>query len=130
MEKSPALVISQDDFHKISALLSIAKMEIVVLLEEELDRAQVVPTDQVPKDTVAMHSRVTFEDLDTGKEQTVTLVYPHEANLEDHRISILAPVGAALIGLRVGQTIDWPMSDKVKRIRVTAVAHAEAEARV
>ncbi|MBL7543602.1 MAG: nucleoside diphosphate kinase regulator [Bdellovibrionaceae bacterium] len=125
METSPSLVISQDDFQKITALLSIAKFEIATLLEEELERAQIVPPAQLLPDIIAMNSQITFIDLDTKKEQVVTLVYPHDADVNAHKISILAPVGAALIGLRVGQTIDWPLNDKkVKRIQVTGVVHA------
>lgn len=120
---TPSLVISQDDFQKISALLSIARLEIVELLETELGRANIVDKHHLPADVVAMNSKVTFIDLDTQKEQTVTLSYPHEANIAEDRVSILAPVGAALIGLRVGQTIDWPISQqKIKRIRVTQVS--------
>lgn len=122
METTPALVISQDDFQKITALLSIARFEVAELLEEELERAQLVPHDQLPPDTIAMNSHITYIDLDTGKEQYVTLVYPHDADINTHKVSILAPVGSALIGLRVGQTIDWPLSEnKVKRIKVISV---------
>ncbi len=123
MSETPNLVMSQEDFNKISALLSGARLEIVELLEEELNRAQVVPKEQLPNDIVAMGSEVTFIDLDTNKEQTMTLVYPSESDIQTNKVSILAPVGAALIGLRIGQTIDWPLSEKkVRRIKVTAVA--------
>jgi regulator of nucleoside diphosphate kinase len=60
--------------------------------------------------------------LDTGKELVVTLVYPHDADIDENKISILAPIGAALIGLRVGQVIRWPVpSGKEKRLQVVAV---------
>lgn len=122
MRVVPALVILQEDFNKISALLAIAKPQIVDLLEEELDRAQVVNHDQLPKDIVTMNSIVTFIDLDSKKQDEVTLVFPHDADIEKNKISILAPIGAALIGLRTGQTIDWPVSsEKTRRISVTNV---------
>jgi regulator of nucleoside diphosphate kinase len=125
MEKLPSLVISREDYEKISAILSFAKIEVAELLEEELGRAQLVSADQLENDVVAMNSTVTFTDLDSGKEQALTLSYPNDANMEMGKVSILAPVGAALIGLRVGQTIDWPLADgKVKRIRVISVARA------
>ncbi|QDK44998.1 nucleoside diphosphate kinase regulator [Bdellovibrio sp. ZAP7] len=125
MEKLPSLVISREDYEKISAILSFAKIEVAELLEEELGRAQLVSAEQLENDVVAMNSTVTFTDLDSGKEQALTLSYPNEANMEMGKVSILAPVGAALIGLRVGQTIDWPLADgKVKRIRVVSVARA------
>jgi regulator of nucleoside diphosphate kinase len=125
MEKLPSLVISHEDYHKITAILSFAKAEVAELLEEELGRAQLVAAEQLETDIVAMNTTVTFTDLDSGKEQSVTLCYPNDANIEMNKVSILAPVGAALIGLRVGQTIDWPLADgKVKRIRVTSVTRA------
>jgi regulator of nucleoside diphosphate kinase len=125
MEKSPSLVISNEDFKKISALLLIAKPEIADLLEEELSRATLVPSTELPKDVVAMNSEVGFLDLDSGKEQTLTLTYPHEANIDMNKVSVLAPVGAALIGLKVGQTINWPVTeDKTRRIKVTSVSHS------
>ncbi len=126
MENSPSLIITHDDFQKISTLLSFAKPEIVELLEEELGRAKLVPLTELPKDIVSMNSKVSFIDLDTNKEQEITLVYPHDANMEQNKLSILAPVGAALIGLKVGQTIDWPLSEKkTRRIKVISVSHAD-----
>lgn len=122
MERAPSLVISQEDFQKISFLLSDAGREVADLLEEELARAKLVPVGSLPADTVSMNCEVTFTDLDSGKEQRVTLVYPHEADIEFGRISILAPVGAALIGMRVGQEIEWPLSvGRSRRIKVLSV---------
>jgi regulator of nucleoside diphosphate kinase len=122
MEKSPPLIISHDDFQKISSLILIAESEIGNLLEEELGRAKIVSSDQLPKDVVSIDSEVTFLDLDSQKERTLTLTYPHAADIQANRVSVLAPMGAALIGLRVGQTIDWPVPDnKVRRIKVVSV---------
>src|SRR5512146_2297378 len=77
-------------------------------LETELDRAVVVPREELPADVVTMNSRVVFED-ETGRRRDIHLVYPWEAAPERGRISILAPVGVALLGLSIGQEIDWPM---------------------
>ena len=71
------------------------------------DRAQVVGHDQVPAGVVTMNSRVCCRDEGTGKEYQLTLVYPQEAGKEG-AVSVLAPVGTALLGLTVGQHIDWP----------------------
>lgn len=78
------------------------------LLEEELSRAAVVHDEELPGDVVSMNSTVKFQDLEGGKETVVTLVYPPDSDIENNQISILTPVGSALIGLRVGQVIDWP----------------------
>lgn len=122
MKNDPKLMMTESDFQKISALVMSTQTEISEMLEEELGRAAVVPSDQLPKDVVTMNSTVSFTDLDSGKKSVVTLVYPHEANIEENKVSILAPVGAALIGLRVGQIINWPLPQgKERRIKVESV---------
>lgn len=126
MESFPSLFISQEDFQKISNLLTVARPEIADLLADELNRAHVLAEDQLPANTVTMNSIVTYVDLDTKQEQTVCLVYPHEANIQQGKVSILAPVGAALIGMQAGCVIDWPISEtKIKRIQVTAVRKSD-----
>lgn len=78
------------------------------LLLEEIDRANVVGRGELPTDVVTMRSRVIFSEEGTGEEHSVELVYPREANMEEGRVSVLTPVGAALIGMVVGNSIDWP----------------------
>lgn len=122
MNNQDNLIIAQDDFLKISFLIKDAGREIAEALEEELGRALVVSNEDLPPDVVAMNSRVVFKDLDTGKESTATLVYPHEAQIQENKISILAPLGSALIGLRTGQVIQWPFPNgKNKRLKVIGV---------
>lgn len=122
MDNHDNLILTSGDFQKLSSLVSSTQTEIAELLEEELSRASIVPDDELPQDVVSMNATVRFQDLDTEKESTVTLVYPHEANIDENRISILAPVGSALIGLRVGQMIIWPVPNgKEKRMKVTSV---------
>ncbi|UOF01150.1 nucleoside diphosphate kinase regulator [Bdellovibrio reynosensis] len=122
MENQSNLIIASDDFHKISTLLNAAQGELAELLQEELSRASVVPNEVLPADVVAMNSKVSFQDIDSGKELSVTLVYPHEANINENKVSVLAPVGSALIGLRVGQVINWPLPNgKEKRLKVVSV---------
>jgi regulator of nucleoside diphosphate kinase len=78
------------------------------LLLEELSRADFCDRASLPGDVVTMQSEVEFRDEHTGEAHRVRLVYPGEADLENHRLSVLTPVGAALIGLRRGSCIDWP----------------------
>lgn len=121
------LIIRKQDHEKIMSLLSLAPEEIEVRLQNELDRAKVVPDDQLPENVVAMNSTVTYLDLETNKENRITLVFPHEANVAEGKVSILAPIGAALIGLRVGDSIKWPLpSGSEREIRVTGVSKAAA----
>ena len=78
------------------------------LLLDELDRASTVAAERLPGNVVSMRSRVTFLDQATGERHAVQLVYPGEADMARQRLSILTPIGAALIGMRVGSAIDWP----------------------
>ncbi|WP_101925204.1 MULTISPECIES: nucleoside diphosphate kinase regulator [Luteimonas] len=97
-------------------------------LQRELDRADVLP-DSAPSESVGMQSRVSCVDEDSGIHHRFSLVYPHEADVDVDagRVSILAPVGTALLGLRVGQRIDWPVANRrTLRLRVMAVAPADA----
>lgn len=93
-------------------------------LEDELARATVVSRDQIPPDVVTMNSRIVFGDETTGERREVSLVYPANANISMGKISILAPVGTALLGLRVGQTIDWVLpSGQKRRYRIIEVPY-------
>lgn len=119
MKTPPSIVISIEDFQKIKSIISYSENKNADLLAEELDRAELVMADYLPNDVVAMNRKVKFADLETDKEQTVILVYPEEADIAENKISILSPIGSALIGLRVGQIIEWPVNDsKTKRIQV------------
>ena len=76
-------------------------------LQKELDRAEVVPPQQIPDDVVTMNSKVLFS-VDSGGEFCLTLVYPKDIDGSADRISVLAPVGSALLGLSTGERIEWP----------------------
>lgn len=122
MDNHEKIIVTKTDFQKLTSLIQDADSEAADLLDEELGRAAVVSDDEIPGDVVSMNSKVRFQDLDTGAESVVILVYPNEANIEENKVSILAPVGSALIGLRVGQTIHWPVPNgKEKRLKVIAV---------
>lgn len=93
-------------------------------LELELDRAEVVSADRVPADVVTMHTRFSCRNLESGKMYEFVLVYPHEADAAEGRISVLAPVGLALIGLRVGSKIRWPLPDgRTTHLELLEVLH-------
>ena len=93
------------------------------LLLEEADRARLVPEARLPADVVALGSHVTFTDEANGVTRSVQIVLPAEADIGKGRISILSLVGAGLIGLRAGQSIDWPVQDgRLRRLTVTEVA--------
>ncbi|MDA0188955.1 MAG: nucleoside diphosphate kinase regulator [Proteobacteria bacterium] len=95
------LLIADRDYARLSVL---ARGNV---LAEELGRATVVPLARMPGDVVRMHSRVTYRIEGAGDCREVELVFPEQADPASGRISVLAPVGAALLGLREGQSIDW-----------------------
>ncbi len=120
-----SVLLGHRDHDRIQALLLNTRSDESRLLYDELDAATVVHDHLLPGDVVRMNSRVTFVDLDTAQETTLALVYPHEVASTPNGISILAPMGAALIGLRVGESIEWPLPHvRRRRIRVIAVGES------
>lgn len=120
-------IISKPDYLQLVKLIEQQNTPAADALDIELGRAEIVHIKDVPNDAVAMGSKVTFVDLDSNEERTVSLVYPHEANVDEMKISILSPVGSALIGLRIGGNIDWPLPQgKFCRLKVTAVKQLTA----
>lgn len=92
-------------------------------LEQELDRAQLVASEKIPHNVITMNSKVLLKDLDSGEEMTYTLVYPNEANLLEDKISVLAPVGTAIIGLREKDVIDWKIPSGMVRLEVKKILY-------
>lgn len=92
-------------------------------LADELDRAIVVETEQVPEDVVRMHALCTYIDQCSGAHRQIELVYPDESDPAQGKISVLTPVGSALIGLRVGQEIAWEFPDgSMHHLKVSSVS--------
>lgn len=109
----PKIVLGDGDHEKLLGLsgsLSGKLAEMADQILEELDRAKVIPQEQLPPSVVRMGSTVSFETSD-GARHRFTLVYPDMADIESGRISILTPIGAALIGLSEGQSIPWRARD-------------------
>lgn len=123
-KKESSLIISKPDYLQLIKLIEQYDTPAAEALDIELSRADIVPDKNIPADAVAMGSQVTFVDLDSNEEKTINLVYPNEADVTQMKISILSPVGSALIGLRIGGNIDWPVPQgKVRRLKVIAVQH-------
>jgi regulator of nucleoside diphosphate kinase len=122
----PPLTLSVEDEERLSGLAAATARrnpEVVQLLLEEIDRAHLVPTDQMPADVVGMQAHVEYRDEGTGAIRRVRLVYPHEADITYGRISVLSLVGAGLLGLSAGQSILWPTQDgRERRLTVLRVS--------
>ncbi|HVI58339.1 MAG TPA: nucleoside diphosphate kinase regulator [Luteimonas sp.] len=122
----PPIVMSRLDYDRIESLLEGAGERGVdtSALEAEITRAEVVEPAQMPADVISMNSTARFRDETTGEERELTLVYPRDANAETGRVSILAPVGSALLGLRVGQSIHWPLpGNRTATLRVLSIQY-------
>jgi len=121
----PPIIINRLDAERLQRLIDAASGEelfVAELLEEELARGEVIDPEDVPMDAVSMNSQVQFTDLSRGRQVIRTLVYPHALAATEDGISVMAPVGAALIGLRVGDTIDWPLPDGSEtQLRIDAI---------
>jgi regulator of nucleoside diphosphate kinase len=113
MNPKPRIVVSREDFDRLQRVIEqhgdgrIAAL--AEALDQELSRAELVPREELPRDVVTMNSTVVFRDEETGATRQVILCYPEEANRGDGHLSILSPIGSALLGLSVGQTIEWPV---------------------
>ena len=92
-------------------------------LQEELERAVVVDSKAIPHDVVTMNSRVRVRDLDTQKEFVCQVVFPRDADLQNNRISVLAPIGTALLGYRAGSTIEWRVPSRMRHLYIMEVEH-------
>ena len=97
--------------------------EYLVHLEEELDRAVLIASKKVPPNVVTMNSQVRVKDLDSEKEMAIQLVFPSEADFEQGKISILAPIGTALIGYRAGDTVEWKVPAGVRRLHIEEITY-------
>jgi len=122
----PPLLVSADDWDRLADLAAAARRrmpEVADCLMAELDRAEIVEGQALPPDVVAMGSAVDYEEAGTGRRRSVRLVYPVEADLDAGRVSVLTPVGTALLGLRRGARFGWQArSGERRELRVLEVA--------
>lgn len=118
-----SLIVTDQDRGRLHALLLSHGDDQLEFLEEELSRAMVVPQVSVPPDVVTMNSVVTYLDTASGVANQVAIVYPNNAQASEGRVSVLAPIGAALLGLRVGQEATCPIPNGSSlKLKVLAVS--------
>ena len=116
----PPIQLSETDADRLFLLIDRAPADRSGL-RQELERAQVRAC--VPTTVVAMNSTVEFLDDAHGETRTVQLVYPGEADIAVGKVSVLSPVGAGLLGLKAGQSIQWPDRDgRLRALRVLKVS--------
>lgn len=130
MSKDTNIYVTEPDYERLTKLIEIARQhegdpnrEYIDRLEYELERAKVVPQKDISPDVITMRSNVRLKDLDTSEEMIYRLVFPTEANYEEGKISILAPIGTAMLGYRRGDVIEWQVPLGVRRLRVGDVLY-------
>ena len=92
-------------------------------LRNELDRARIVEPTALPDDVVTMNSRVRLKDMETGEEKNYSLVFPSEADMTQNKISILAPIGTAILGYRACDTVDWQVPTGRRTVRIQEILY-------
>lgn len=125
------IVLSKQDLLRLRALfgtyasLSVMDRENLLDLKAEIERAAIVEMEQLPADVVTLDSRVQVRDVETNLRTTYQLVLPSQANLANGRVSVLAPLGTALLGFRAGDEVEWTMPGGLRRMRIESVTQAE-----
>jgi regulator of nucleoside diphosphate kinase len=118
------IVVTELDVRKLRGLLgaqseaSLRDQEHLRELKSELERALVVDAAEVPVDVITMDSRVQVLDLESGERREYVLVLPSNADVSANRISVLAPLGTALLGYRAGDEVEWEMPGGLRRLRI------------
>jgi regulator of nucleoside diphosphate kinase len=123
------IVMSEFDRRRLQSLLGLlraragAAPDTLDLLEAEIERADVVRPEEIPPDVVTMNSEVELVDLDTHETLRLTIVFPGLADVAQRRISVLAPIGLALLGCRVGDEVALPTPSRTRRIRIGRILY-------
>ena len=129
------IYITDDDCERLRGLIAgrrganSADREYLSMLEQELDRAEVVEPEAIPRDVVTMNSEVRLQDLDSGMIQRYKLVFPNQFRW-DNSVSVLAPIGTAMLGYRVGDVIEWRVPKGIRRLKILEVRYQPEEAGV
>jgi regulator of nucleoside diphosphate kinase len=124
------IYITEADLDRLRTLIAVMRnpghdkvREYLDQLEDELDRAEIVTPQSIPQDVITMRSRVRLRDVVSGQEMVYSLVFPNEADLSQGRISVLAPIGTAMLGYQVGEIIEWDVPAGLKRFKVEEVLY-------
>ena len=122
----PPITVSSRDLARLEQLLDspgLRHVPAAIALGRELERATVLPPERMPADVVTMNSQVRIEDMDTGEQNIYTLVFPSDARIAERKVSILAPIGTAMLGYRVGDTVDWPVPAGTRKVRIKEIPY-------
>jgi regulator of nucleoside diphosphate kinase len=130
------IILTKSDFQRLEALLSsdftqaIGPSEYLEGLAGELSRAEIMEPERVPRNVVTMNSTVKLRDCDTNELESYTLVFPEQADIANNKLSVLAPVGTAILGQRVGDSLRWRTPGGWRRVKVERVLYQPERAGV
>jgi regulator of nucleoside diphosphate kinase len=122
------IYITNGDFERLRRLIAGRRganafdREYLDMLEQELDRAEIVEQSAIPRDVITMNSEVRLKDLDSGEIQVYRLIFPTQSRT-GNSVSVLAPIGTAMLGYRVGDVIEWRVPKGIRRLRVMDVIY-------
>jgi regulator of nucleoside diphosphate kinase len=128
-KKVTSIYITELDYNRLSGLIDRTRernssdREYLNKLEAELDRAEIVEPKDIPADVITMRSKVRLKDLVSGESNTYSLVFPTEADFAEGKISVLAPIGTAILGYRQGDTIEWPVPSGLRKLKVEEIVY-------
>lgn len=128
-KRNPKVVISADDLAHLEGLADGMMRRHPALADrlfDEIGRARIVAPAKMPKNVVSMGSTVTYRDETTGQEKSVTLVYPEQADITQLRVSVMTPIGVALLGLAEGASFYWDTRENQRRM-LTIISVAQGE---
>jgi regulator of nucleoside diphosphate kinase len=124
------IYISEFDMKRLRKLIKFAEeqwdkryIQHIEELNEELDRAEILKHEEIPTDVITMNSTFRLRDLDNGEQVVYTLLFPGNADSTNGRISVLAPIGTAVLGCRVGDAVEWRVPAGSKRLKVEEVVY-------
>ena len=124
------ICVTKTDRERLGNLIELVRNEsdrnnlaYVKRLEEELEFAEILAPEDIPPDVVTMRSTVKLKDLDTGEERIYSIVFPSEANFDDGKISILAPIATALLGYKRGDTVEFEAPARKRRLRIEKILY-------
>ena len=127
--KQTAIHITKSDYERLTALIEKTRegnrmdRENLKKLEAELDRAEIVDAKNISKKVITMRSTVRLKDLVSGEANTYSLVFPSEADFSQGKISVLAPIGTAILGYKSGDTIEWPVPSGVRKLKIDKILY-------
>lgn len=129
MAQERSIFITQFDLDRLTRVIkaytpqSDFDQENIERLLYDLERATILESKDIPANIVTMNSKVYLRDVDSKQETIITLVFPQDADMAENKISVLAPVGSAVLGYKAGDTIEWTVPSRIKRLKIETVIY-------